>query len=144
SLPVDYTTIESPDFGFWFTKPAAWTGQRRAPGRLQQVLQQMVQARVSLKQALIEYDNLRKDIESTAGTLQATFQVGQSNISVLNDQRSELKALTAATAGMQSAAIAARRAGEFVDTTFKGAVDCIPKSLIAGLAAGGDIASGAR
>lgn len=144
SLAVNYTTIESPDFGFWFTKPASWTGQRRAPGRLQQILQQMVQARVSLRQALIEYDNLRLDIESTAGTLQATFQVGVANVSVLNAQRNELQALTGTTAAMQSAAIAARRVGEFIDTSFKGAVDCIPKNLIAGLAAGGDIASGAR
>jgi hypothetical protein len=45
-LSVTYTTIQSPDFGLWFTKPEAWTGQRRAPGKLQQVMQQMLEARV--------------------------------------------------------------------------------------------------
>src|SRR5690606_2683296 len=62
-LEVDYHTIDSPDFGFWFTKPESWTGQRRAPGRLQQTLHQMLMARLDLKQAMLEYDKLRLDIE---------------------------------------------------------------------------------
>ena len=144
SISTTYTTIESPDYGFWFTKPEGWTGQRRAPGRLQQVLQEMLQSRISLKQALVDYDRLRLEIEAQRDTLQATFDIAEANINLSIAQRNELKSLTIATEVMKNSAIAARRIGEFLDTTFKGAVDCIPKSLIAGLAAGGDIASGAR
>ncbi|HRG14790.1 MAG TPA: hypothetical protein PLB00_02205 [Pseudomonadota bacterium] len=141
---VPYEIIESPDYGLWFTKPEGWSGQRRAPGRLQQILQQMLQARVAVKQAMIDYDKLRLDIEDAIGDLQAFYQVSNANLNILRGQRNELKSLTTAAATMSGAAIAARRAGEFMDATFKGAVDCIPKSFIAGLAAGGDIASGAR
>ncbi|MCG6118528.1 MAG: hypothetical protein MEQ07_10125 [Aquimonas sp.] len=143
-LSVQYTTIESPDFGFWFTKPQGWTGQRRAPGRLQQTLQQMVQARVSLKQSLLDYDLLRQEIEVAADTLRATFDIEERNINLLIDQRRELRALTATTATMNSAAKAARRAGEILDFTFRDTVECIPTVFIAGLAAGGDMTSGIR
>lgn len=143
-LSVEYTTIESPDFGFWFTKPEGWSGQRRAPGRIQQTLQQMVQARVSLKQSLLEYDLLRQEIEVAADTLRATFDIEERNINLLIDQRRELRALTATTAAMNSAAKAARRAGEILDFTFRDTVECVPKVFIAGLAAGGDMTSGIR
>lgn len=143
-LEVEYTTIESPDFGFWFTKPEGWTGQRRAPGRVQQILQQMVQARVALKQSLLEYDLLRQEIEVAADTLRATFEIEESNINLLIDQRRELRDLTATTAAMNSAAKAARRAGEILDFTFRDTVECVPKVFIAGLAAGGDMTSGIR
>ena len=144
TLDVQYTTIQSPDFGFWFTKPDSWTGSRRAPGELQQILQQMLQARISLKQALVDYDKLRLEILAQADTLKATFDVSDNNINIAIAQRRKLQNLTIATEVMNSSAIAARRVGEFLDTTFKGAVDCIPKNLIAGLAAGGDVASTAR
>jgi len=143
-LEVEYTTIESPDFGFWFTKPPEWTGQRRAPGRLQQTLQQMVQARVALKQALLQYDLLRQEIEVAADTMRATFDIEESNINILINQRSELKALTATTAAMNAAATVARRIGEFADFTFEDTAECLPEVFIAGLAAGGDMTSGIR
>ncbi|HWT16214.1 MAG TPA: hypothetical protein VN581_10560 [Patescibacteria group bacterium] len=141
---VPYTIIESPDYGLWFTRPDGWSGQRRAPGRLQQTLQQMLQARVAVKQAMIDYDKLRLEIEDAIGGLQAFYRISNANLNIMQGQRNELRKMSVQVAAMQGTAIGARRAGEFMDTTFKGAVDCIPTSFIAGLAAGGDIASGAR
>ncbi|QOC21317.1 hypothetical protein IC757_09640 [Wenzhouxiangella sp. AB-CW3] len=143
-LDVEYTTIESPDFGFWFTTPDDWTGERRAPGELQQILHQMLQARISLKQALVEYDQLRESIEDEIRTLQATFDLADANLKVANNRRSELRDLTIATETMRNSAIAARRIGEFLGTTFKNKAECLPKSTIAGVAAGGDMTSGPR
>ena len=141
---VPYTVIESPDYGLWFTKPEGWSGQRRAPGRLQQTLQQMLQARVAVKQAMIDYDKLRLDVEDAIGDLQAFYNISNDNINVLRGQRNELQKLTIAAGVMTSAAIAARRAGELVDAATKTAVECVPTSFIAGLAAGGDVTSGVR
>src|SRR5690606_32770237 len=140
-LDVQYTTIQSPDFGYWFTKPAQWSGSRRAPGELQQILQQMLQARISLKQALIDYDKLRLDILAQADTLKATFDVSDNNINIAIAQRRQLQDLTIVTETMTSAAIVARRVGEFVDTSFKKSAKCVPGNMIAGLAGGGDLFS---
>ncbi|MDX1624883.1 MAG: hypothetical protein R3323_00090 [Wenzhouxiangellaceae bacterium] len=143
-LNVTYTTIESPDLGFWFTKPMSWTGQRRAPGQLQQLLQSMLQARIALRKSLVQYDRLRQEIEAKIDELEATFQTAEDNLNVTIQQRNELRDLTVATQVMKNSAIVARRAAEIIDTTFEDTVECVPKSLIAGLAAGGDIASTAR
>ncbi|MDT8437620.1 MAG: hypothetical protein RQ729_01270 [Wenzhouxiangellaceae bacterium] len=144
SLQVEYTTINSPDIGLWFTKPESWTGQRRAPGRIQQILQDMLQARIGLRQSVLEYDRLRLEIEAQIETLEATFNVSRANFQIANDTRKTLRNLTIASAVMSNSAIAARRVGQMISDTFGGARDCVPKSLIAGLAAGGDVTSAAR
>jgi hypothetical protein len=144
ALEVEYTQIQSPDFGTWFTKPAEWTTQRRAPGKLQQILQQMLEARVALKQALIAYDTLRLDIQGQVETLQATFNTSSSNLAVANRQRDSLRNLTIATETMKGTAVVARRVGEVLNNSFGTASKCVPDSLIFGLAGGGDILSTAK
>jgi hypothetical protein len=144
SLEVEYTTIESPDFGFWVTKPEEWTGSRRAPGELQQILQQMLQARISLQQAVLEYDALRDTIEGEIETLQAVFDVTEDNLNIKIGHRNELRNLTIAVETMKGASTVAKRAGQMLDFTFKSAVECVPRVFIAGLAAGGDMTSGIR
>jgi hypothetical protein len=144
NLEVTYTTIESPDFGFWFTKPEEWTGQRRAPGEIQQILHQMLQGRIALQQAVLEYDDLRRQIEGKLDNLQAVFNLADDKINIAIDKRKELKALTAAVETMKASSKVATRAGKILDTTFKDTVECIPQVMIAGLAAGGDMTSSVR
>jgi len=54
----------------------------------------MLEARVALKQALLAYDKLRLDIFAQQQTLQATFNIAESNLLVANNQRKELRNLT--------------------------------------------------
>lgn len=144
ALEVEYVTIDSPSLGFWFTKPEEWTGQRRAPGRLQQVLQEMLLAQISLKQGILEYDAMRLELEATIATLRATFNTSLDNINVATNQRNELRRLTIAAGVMQNAAIAARRVGELVGKYLQDAAECVPDNVIVGLAGGGDIFFGAK
>jgi len=143
-MTVEYTAIQSPDFGSWFTKPEAWSGERRAPGKLQMVLQQTLEARVALKQSLLAYDKLRLDIFGQQQTLQATFNIAESNLAVANKQRNELLTLTKVSKTMEGTAIAARRGGAILEKVFDTTAECIPKTFIAGLAAGGDLFSTIR
>jgi hypothetical protein len=126
-LNVTYTTIESPDLGFWFTKPTNWTGTRRAPGQIQQILQNMLQARIALRQSLVSYDRLRQEIEAKIDELEATFDTSQDNLNLTIQQRNELQDLTVATQIMKNSAIVAKRIGEFTDFTFKDTVECVPR-----------------
>jgi len=143
-LEVEYVTIESPDFGFWFTKPDSWSGTRRAPGRIQQVLHQMFMARIELKQAMLEYDKLRLDLEDQINAVRTVFNTHQDNLKIAIGQRKELRDLTIASQVMSNSAIAARRVGEFLDFSFKTTSECIPQSTIVGLAGGGDLFSAGR
>lgn len=141
SLDVQYTTIESADLGFAFAKPANWTGSRRAVGRLQEVQNEMTQARIALRQAMIDYDILRKDVNDAIDGLRATFNVLQSNLNISNEATDTILAIEASVFAINTAAAIAHRTAEGLDTTFETTGDCIPDSFIAGLAAGGDLFS---
>lgn len=144
SLEVEYTTIESPDIGLWFTKPEGWTGQRRAPGRLQQILQQMLQARIALRQSMLEYDRIRLETEAQIDTLQATFDIAVDNLNVTVATRNTLKDLTIATETMNGVATVANRAAGFLNRFASNTAECIPTTFIAGLAVGSDAAKAAK
>ncbi len=142
-LEVEYTLLQSPAIGTFFTKPQEWTGQRRAPGRIQQALQELLMAQVSLKQGILEYDKMRLDMEATIATLRATFDTQEENINVAHEQRQTLGGLTAGVQLAQTAATIAHRVASYIDATFEDTAHCIPDSMIVGLAGGGDIFSAA-
>ena len=137
-LEVEYVTMDSPTLGFVFTKPEEWTGQRRAPGRIQQVLQEMLMAQVSLKQGILEYDAMRLELEATIATLRATFNTQASNINVAHQQRQALGGLTAAAQTMSAGATLARRVAAGLNYNFETTAKCFPDSVVVGLAVGGD------
>jgi hypothetical protein len=55
---------------YQFVAPANW-GQRRAPGKLQTTLADILKAEAKLKQGLVKYNNLRLQIQDTADLLDA-------------------------------------------------------------------------
>ncbi|MDJ1141241.1 SBBP repeat-containing protein [Marinicella sp. X102] len=144
SLDVTYQTIESADLGFAFAKPDNWTGSRRAVGRLQEVQNEMVQARIALRQAMIDYDILRQDVNDAIQGLRATFNVLADNLSITNDANDTILAIEASVFAINTAAAIAHRTAEGLDTTFETTGDCIPGNFVAGLAAGGDLFSTIR
>lgn len=143
SLDVKYRTVESADLGFAFAKPPEWTTSRRAVGRLQEIQQEMVMARVAVRQALIDYDILRQDIQDSIDGLEATFNISESNIDIQNQASATIKGLQATTFTLEKIAAVGHFAAEVIDTSFENTAECIPRNMIAGLAAGGDVASGA-
>ncbi|GAA4812276.1 hypothetical protein GCM10011365_21160 [Marinicella pacifica] len=143
SLSVKYRTVESADLGFAFAKPEEWDSSRRAVGQLQEIQQEMVMARVAVRQAMIDYDNLRQEIQSNIDTLEATYNITESTIDIKNQAASEITALKATSFTLQKIAAVGHFAAEIIDTSFENTAECIPRNMIAGLAAGGDVASGA-
>lgn len=143
-LEVEYVTIDSPDFGFWFTKPESWTGNRRAPGRLQQTLHQMFMARIALKQATLEYDKLRLELEDAINAVRTVFNTQSTNLNIAIAQRNELKKLTEQVQAMRTSATIVRRVGDQISEMFKETAECIPDSVVVGLANGGDLFSTAN
>ncbi len=81
--PVTYHLAEN---ALQFVKPGNWT-QRRAPGEIQRTLSDLIQVRVRLERALIEYDNLLSEIEDQTALLQAVHGLNAQEINVLNQSR---------------------------------------------------------
>lgn len=144
SLDVQYRTVESADLGFAFAKPDNWTGSRRAVGRLQEIQNEMVMARVAIKQALIDYDLLRQDIQDAIDGLGATFGITETNLDISNTASSEIQTLTDWSFGLNTSAAVGHRVAEGLDATFEDTSECIPKLLIAGFSNGGDVTSVGR
>src|SRR5262249_19093706 len=72
SLPDEIFQVKFPltESGeYQFTAPGAW-GQRRAPGKLQSGLSDVLKAEAKLKQSLVKYNNLRLQIQDTADLLE--------------------------------------------------------------------------
>ena len=138
-------TAGAPDVAdsFFLVKPPEWgNSQRRAPGNLQGKLSELLLAMNSYQQTLTEYDNLIADIQASIDLLETQYDVKAEQIEIMNGARGELQALTAMVEIFRNTNIALRRAGDVVAKLFRTGSKCIPKSFIAGLAAGGDIFSG--
>jgi hypothetical protein len=93
-LAVSYP-YSTADFGF--VTPALW-GQRRAPGDVQMALSDMLQSEARSKQALVNYDNLLKQIDDQVDLLEARYQVRADTIQIHNETKSETIPLSAAIA----------------------------------------------
>ena len=143
-LEVEYVTYDSPAFGFSFGKPPEWTSRRRATGTLQNIQHDMFTARLDLVRALRQYENLRSDLKDMIDTISAVFAVREEQLSIANNERSTLNGMNIAVQTLNQTAKATKAAGNLAAELLKETSECIPKSIIVGVAAGGDTLSIAR
>ncbi len=143
TLEVKTNLASTPEFTS-FVKPANWVGSRRAQGRLQEILQQMVQAQVDIKRAYREYDNLRKDLEDQVGTMQATYNLQESQVNVLDRKRTAEITIKSVASAMRATSFALKKGASSIEKVAKDANECLPKNLIFGLASGVDAFSSVR
>jgi hypothetical protein len=144
TLTVEYVTYDSPTFGFSFGKPPEWTGRRRATGSLQNILHDMFSARLDLVRALREYQNLSSDINDLIDTISATFELREEQLNIANNERRTLNGMNIAIQTLNQTAKATKAAGNLAAGIMQAASECVPGTVIVGLAAGGDILSTAR
>ena len=141
SISVEYWTWESPDSGTYFIKDPSWPPetQRRATGKVQDALYQIIQAELDLKKAFKEHDNQMRDIIDKKDTLIATFNIAEEKLQIANQERKTLNDYEASIAAMKAAGIIAKRVATGLRETFDVSEGCVPDELIFGLAGGGDI-----
>jgi probable HAF family extracellular repeat protein len=125
---------------YLFEAPADW-GQRRAPGELQAILSDLVQADARLKQAVKNYDALIYEIKHTLNLMDGEYQsFAAAELSVLNKSKANKTSVTKKLADMESARIAMDRVSTAIMEITGAAEEGIPK--IVGLAS--DTTSGIR
>ncbi len=130
---------------FFFVKPPEWgSSQRRAPGDLQGRLSDLLVAMNAYEQGLTEYNNLIDDIIDQADLIETTFGVKKEQIKIKSGARKELFNLTVAIQVLKGIQVVAQRVSAFTKDTAQNVGECVPKNIIAGLAAGGDTFSAAR
>ena len=83
-------TFDFADAGVSLVKPAAFRGERRAPGEIQRALSELIQTRVRFDKTLKEYDLLLAQIEDQADLLRMQHDLNQREIHLLIVTRDEL------------------------------------------------------
>ncbi len=79
--------------GFGLIKPAAWTGQRQAPGEIQMARSDLLQARGRFDKLLADYNALLDQIDDQSKVLVAQFNANLQEIKILNDALDTQKSL---------------------------------------------------
>lgn len=127
-LPINYPQNEGP----WaFSAPQDW-GQRRAPGKVQEAISDVLQATARLKFAGQNYDGLILDIDDRVKLLQARFNLDANKLKILNRQRDITIGLNAVLGTMNGVQTGLRRAANVIRDVTAKTIDSIPK--VVGLA----------
>jgi hypothetical protein len=128
----------------FFEKPGTWTGKRESPGRIQQAISEIIQARNLAYQALTDADGAKADVDKALQKLELATSV-----------RGQVRKVTAGQLGVEQSLHSIQFALEawkdiqnllksFADHLADVQAELLPQSLIAGLAAGGDTTSAGR
>ncbi len=140
---VDYVEINIGADGF-AQKPEGWTGQRAAPGQIQQAISKVVAAHTAMRQALFDNAGGKDDLDRTIGLFQA-------NLTTRDQIRQSQQGLLLADTVLQNAKFANDLYQQTLDATienvtyaYRNASDALPTSLIVGVASGGDLTFGGR
>lgn len=126
------------------TKPAAWTGSRHSPGRIQQALSTLLQARARLSDSLSAAEGAKAGLDQAISLYQNQINV-QSRIESLERDiliaQQTLSSVQLASDIFEQANDAAKSVAQRQAEAIQ---ESMPLMFIAGLAAGGDLTAPAR
>lgn len=126
------------------SKPSTWSGQRSSPGQIQQAISEVIASHSRLRMAVLDVDGQSQDFRKASELFRANWQTQ-------NEIVSKEKDLLIANQTIQSVLFANdlyMSISEQIKEDIKGTAQVVkgafPASLIAGLAAGGDLTSAGR
>ncbi len=108
--------------------PAAW-GSRRAPGKLQVNLSDLLRAEAKLKQSIVKYDLLNKQIQDTLDVLAAQYDLNADKIIIKSAELGTLEAMTVAANAFKATSIGVKRVAEIANLVEQAVSEGIPKSV---------------
>ncbi len=114
--------------GYSFQAPAAW-GTRQAPGEIQQVLSELVQAEADLQLALHAYDGAVGDVKDMADLVRAQSGLQAETIQIQERSLKRTTTLQAVIMAMDGVAATANFAGELAEETAEATAETMPTSV---------------
>ncbi|MCQ3920016.1 MAG: hypothetical protein DPW13_03495 [Planctomycetes bacterium] len=129
--------------GLGLVKPESW-GDRPEPGEIQVARGEILQTLGRYLQTVERFERQIENIEDQGRLLQHLFNVNESSLSVMQGSLGRHKELWQMMDEARGKARDFRLAAEITKFSINAVVEAIPKMLIAGLAAGGDLTSLAR
>jgi hypothetical protein len=137
---VDYHYSQHGFFG----KPEKWTGRRRAPGRAQQAISELIAAHERVGQALYDAEAAKKDLDKALALFEARVNTDSAVRKLENDLLIAKQTLDSVKLAFDFVDLILGRTKETVTKIGSITADALPSVFVAGLASGGDLTSGAR
>jgi len=128
----------------YFEKPDSWTGRRASPGNLQQAISDIVKARNAAFTAFYWADAAKYDLDWAIQSLEWKKQSHQDIRDFHTAQLALDQAQEAAKLAFEIYDVVSDSKKLSIESAHRAILTGIPTSYIAGLAAGGDLTSGAR
>jgi hypothetical protein len=125
-------------------RPETWTGSRRSPGRVQQALSTLVQARARLMDALEDANGAKEDVDVALALFRNEVAVQARIRSLERDLLIAEQTLSSVQFAMDVWSQANDSAKETAQRQMEVIQESMPTMFIAGLAAGGDLTAPAR
>jgi len=135
--------VSKKGFGLTVPDPATW-GQRRAPGELQRIRSQFIQLYGQFKKAHVGYADVLWDIQTKSDQIDEQEKLGSDKLSIKRKTRNEVAGFATIKLAAKEVQTAMARAAAGIKDAGDVTEESIPKSFIAGLAAGGDVTAPAR
>ena len=120
------------------------SGRRPLTGKLQEALLDSQQSQLALLQASTELQNLGKKVDREGEVLKALVASHLAQIRIQSSATVNIASTQAAASVLQNIARGLQWAGEAARDAAEAAQESVPTSLIAGVAAGGDLTAPAR
>jgi hypothetical protein len=137
TLEVDYPVAQGADWQF--VAPGFW-GKRRAPGRIQNAISDLLQAQSQLQRAAQEHENLLLEITDAAELVKAEYDLNLEEIDILENQRDKVTRFDAGLVVARTANLTASTASQAISDAAEAGKEGIPR--VVGLST--DALSGVR
>ena len=128
----------------FYDKPAAWTGRRYSPGRIQQAISEMIAANISLRKAADDAEGTKIALDKSILIFKAAVKTHDDIRAVENSKLISEQTLASVEQAFEIADVLMDFTKQKIFMTEKMISDGLPTSFIAGTAAGGDLTSAAR
>ena len=125
-------------------RPSGWTGRRAFPGRIQQAISGAVASERRLALALDGVSDSREDFQKAVDLFKANWQTSEEIYSKQRDLAVANQVLDSVVMANDMFEKISENLKDTVADIAEGIKTALPQSLIAGLAAGGDLTSGGR
>jgi len=126
--------------GFGMVKPQGW-GQRRAPGEIQRARSQLLQMYGQFQKLRAEYSDLIQGIQAQVERIDERVGLNGAKLTTVIVRDIVVGSLHAGIMIASEISTLCKRAANVTDDILTGILAAIPKSMIVGVASGGDVTS---
>jgi hypothetical protein len=138
-----YISFSVGPHGF-YDKPATWSGRRYSPGRIQQAISEMIAANTSLRKAADDAEGAKMAVDKAILLFKATVQTHDDIRDVERSKLAAEQTVASVEYVYELADVLMAKSKEDILAAIEVTKEALPQSLIAGVAAGGDLTSAGR